>query len=328
MSRLDRLDDRWVPILAARLRSFVDSVGHRRHTVLLRGEQAWQSLRSPGRGSFLRRLDDRYASRGPLALLREIPQLGFLLVALVFLGGAGVALARSGPSDADQQRQFQESLSAGGIPTVGPDPGAGVQDYIDATTARIVDLNRADPDQRYTALVSFVAYAKVEDIADLVDEVDVKKVFSRAKSAGATAEVLQISVQDLVQDTRKVFADTAKRKARDQQDNLSQARSITSAVATEQAFKAEFVRQAEVDGKEAAAYRSTCPCVFAVLVEAGARELSELLQTGGVRAVDVAVAGATAVDVEVTQFFLPEDKGTVPARPKPIGQDYGTTSGS
>lgn len=328
MSRLDDLDARWVPVLAARLRSLVDGGGRRRSTVLRWGEQAWQSLLAPGSGSFLRRLDDRYASKGPLALVREVPQLGILLVALVFLGGAGVALARSGPSDADQQRQFQESLAAGEIPTVGPDTGAGVQDYIEATTARVVDLNRADPDKRYTAMVSFVAYAKVEDIADLVDEVDVKKVFSRAKSAGSTAEVLQISVQDVVQDTRKVFAATAQRKARDQQDNLSQARSITSAVGTEQAFKAEFVRQAEVDGKEAAAYRTTCPCVFAVLVEGEARELAELLQTGGVRAVDAAVAGATAVDVEVTQFFLPEDKGTVPVRPKPIGQDYGSTSGS
>jgi hypothetical protein len=330
VSRLSELDDKIVPLLAARLRALVDGVaggasGVRDRVVGLRSGLVG-ALRDP-RGGVLQRLDDRFAARGPLALLREVPQLGLLLVAAVFLGGAGVALARSGPSGSTPGGPGS-AIGAGEVVTVGPQVGDTVASYLEATKARVVDLNRADPDKRYTALVSFVAYAKVEDIATLVEEVATERVFSRAKAAGATSEVLEIEVDQLVPDTLRVFAATAERKALDQEANLSQARSITSTVPTEVAFKAEFVRQAAVEGKEAAAYRTSCECVFAVLVEATARQLSELVSVPGVRTVDVAVAGATAKDVDVEQYFLPEDKGSIPARPRPFAQDYGATSGS
>lgn len=327
MSRLSDLDDRYVPLLAARLRTLVDALGGGTARVGDRVTALRTSLTDPQGGGFFHRLDARYAARGPLGLLREVPQLGLLLVAAVFLGGAGVALARSGPSDGGA-RGPGSAISSGEVVTVGPDVGDDVAAYIEASKARVVDLNRADPDKRYTALVSFVAYAKVEDIATLVEEVATERVFSRARAAGTTAEVLEIEVDQLVPDTLRVFAATAQRKALDQEANLSQARSITSTVPTEIAFKQEFVRQAEVEGKEAAAYRTSCACVFAVLVEGTARQLSELVSVPGVRTVDVAVAGATAKDVAVEQYFLPEDKGTIPARPRPFAQDYDSTAGS
>lgn len=327
MSRLSDLDDRLVPVLAARLRALVDALSGRTAGVGGRVTSWRRSLTDPTGGGFFQRLDARYAARGPLALLREVPQLGLLLVAAVFLGGAGVALARSGPSDGPA-RGPGSAIGSGELVTVGPEVGDEVTAYIEASKARVVDLNRADPDKRYAALVSFVAYAKVEDIATLVEEVATERVFSRARAAGTTAEVLEIEVDQLVPDTLRVFAATAQRKAIDQEANLSQARSITSTVPTEIAFKQEFVRQAEVEGKEAAAYRTSCACVFAVLVEGTARQLSELVSVPGVRTVDVAVAGATAKDVSVEQYFLPEDKGTIPARPRPFAQDYDATGGS
>lgn len=323
--RVDALDERFVPVLAAALRSLVDGSARRRTRVGRRWEAARAALSDPRGGGFLRRLDDRYASSGPLGLLREVPQIGILLVAAVFLGGAGVALARSGPDADDRARQVQAAIADGVVPAVGPEPGVGVADHLAGSRARVASLNRADPDRRYTALVSFVAYAKVEDIADLVSEVDVRRVYVRARSAGPLSEVIPIAVDDLVPDTLEVYGALAKRKATDQEANLSQARSITSTAASELAFKAEFVQQAAVEGKEAAAFRTSCACVFNVLVEGTARDLADLLQTGGVRAVDVAVAGATPDQVEV-RYFLPDDKGVVPERVRPVGLDYASGS--
>ena len=324
MSRLTDLDDRLVPLLAARLRSLVDGTTARRDRALagLRGLRA--ALADP---RTWRSLDDRFASKGPLALVREVPQLGFLVVAAVFVTAGGVALARSGP-DSSGSSQTTTAGDPGGAAVVGPEPGAGVADYVAATRARVVDLNRADPDRTYTALVSFVAYAKVESIEKLVSEVEVAQVFVRAKAAGPTAEVVPVTVQDLVTDVRKVYAGLAQRKAADQRSNLEQARSIASSTSeTDIAFRAEFLRQAQVEGKEAAAFRTSCNCVFAVLVEGKARDLAELIATEGVRTVDVAVAGAEPEEVAVQEYFLPEDSGVVPERPKLPGYTD-TTPGS
>ncbi|MDQ6650205.1 MAG: hypothetical protein M3Z02_08830, partial [Actinomycetota bacterium] len=50
-----------------------------------------------GRGA-LRRLDDRFAARGPLALLRDVPQLGLLVIAAIFLAASALAFSRRTPT--------------------------------------------------------------------------------------------------------------------------------------------------------------------------------------------------------------------------------------
>jgi hypothetical protein len=320
VSRLDDLDRRLVPLLAARLRAAVDRTTARRDATVAGWRAFRAALLDP---RTWRRLDDRFATKGPLGLMREVPQLGFLLVAAVFMSGAGVALARSGPERAETSNG--SPVDAAGTAVIGPETGLPVVDYLAATRARVVDLNRADPDREFTALVSFVAYAKVESIAELVAEVDVAQVLVRAKAAGPTAEVVPISVTDMVADTKRVYAGLAQRKAQDQKDNLSQARSIaTSTSPTDRAFREEFLLAAEVNGKEAAAYRTSCKCVFAVLVVGKARDLAELLATEGVRTVDVAQAGAEPQEVSIRQYFLPEDSGVVPDRPPLPGYSGGS----
>ena len=91
------LDERLVPRLAVLLRSLLDAVSARSRT-------AGSAVRSRGAalltgGGALRRLDERYARSGPLGLVREVPQLGVLLVATVFLAGTGAAVALSGPDE-------------------------------------------------------------------------------------------------------------------------------------------------------------------------------------------------------------------------------------
>ena len=105
--KLDDLDERWVPRLAVRLRAVVDNAGVRRERLAARLRNARASVLEPGPDSPLRGLDERYAMHGPLALLRDVPQLGLLLVAAVFLTGSVVALERAG----DRQRSSAEQAS-------------------------------------------------------------------------------------------------------------------------------------------------------------------------------------------------------------------------
>jgi len=78
LERLRVVDEQQVPRLAAGLRSGLDG------------------LRHPGGGA-LRRLDDRYAARGPLGRLRRTPVLALALVAAVLLAaGLAAYLVRPG----------------------------------------------------------------------------------------------------------------------------------------------------------------------------------------------------------------------------------------
>lgn len=96
------LDARVVPRLALALRSLLDAV--RNGPARTHGDGS-----APRRGA-LRRLDDRFATVGPLAVLRDVPQLGVVVVLAVLLTGAGVVLARSDP----------DRSSAGGPVGAGP----------------------------------------------------------------------------------------------------------------------------------------------------------------------------------------------------------------
>jgi len=128
--RLRDLDAELVPRLAAALRSLLDGVRRR--------VDVGRAVAAPSGGRALRRLDDRYASTGPLALLRDVPQLGLLLVAAVFLAGAGVALARSSPDRATDRQQAagEQALP----PELGPPVGADVDDHFETARARVLAL--------------------------------------------------------------------------------------------------------------------------------------------------------------------------------------------
>ena len=75
------LDARLLPRLAVALRAFLDAAAGRRETAQEAARQRATALVAAPSKGFLGRLDDRYASTGPPKLLRDVPQLGVLLVA-------------------------------------------------------------------------------------------------------------------------------------------------------------------------------------------------------------------------------------------------------
>jgi hypothetical protein len=309
--RLDDLDARLVPRLAAGLRSAVDRAGDWRGRVAGSVRRTTTALLDPALTAPLRRLDDRYAARGPLALLRDVPQLGVLLIAAVFLAGSGVALQRSG--SAHRAAGAQQLVDAAIPTTLGPAPGTKVAFYLDATRKRAVLISRTAPDHTYAALVSFSRYLTPEQTRLLLGDLEVTKVLAHVRLPNA--EVLPIPVTTtLVPDLDVAFAAISKRKVRDRKEFVNLAATITGATKEERQFRAFYTDAAATAGREAAAYGSGCACVFAALVRGKARDLAALPALSGVRAVDI---GAGADDTLQLQPLLPEQTVTVtrPATP-------------
>jgi hypothetical protein len=303
--KLDDLDDRFVPRLAVRLRSFVDAAGVRRQRLAVRVRAAAAAVIDPSPGSPLRALDDRYATRGPLALLRDVPQLGLLLVAAVFLTGSGIALERAG------NRQRPAASQASDVPEIptalGPAPGTKVTTYIAATRKRARIVSATSPDHTYTALVSFTTYLTAQQAETLLGDLQVKKVLAHVQLP--TAEVLPIPIlSTVVEDVGITFSAVSKRKVRDRKEFVNLAASITGQTKEEQQFKAFYLDAAATALKESSAYGKKCACLFAALVRGKARDLAAMPAIPGVRAVDI---GGGDDDTLRLQPLLPEQKVTV-----------------
>lgn len=306
------LDSRLVPRLAAMLRAFLDGM----HERLIRTGSAVRSSGSallfPPGGGALRRLDDRYASSGPLKLLRDVPQLGILVVATLFLAGTGAALALSGP---EAVRERQEAEREAELPrTLGPAVGDQIDEHFAVARERAVELARREPDAVHLALVSLNKGLTPEEVDALLEEsgLQVRRAYLRADVQG-DPEVVQVELPDPDDPQpvlRSVFSQTATRKATEQQELLSQADTIEPGTPEEEAFRDLYRADARLAGLEATAYRTGCACVFALVVEAEVRELAELPALPVVRGVEVGPRGVELRALEVRPL-PPSEQGVV-----------------
>lgn len=303
--RLHDLDDRLVPRIAARLRALVDGAEEGRTAARRRVYGVNRSLLDPDPRSPLRRLDDRFASSGPLALLRDVPQLGLLVVSAVFLAGAGVALARSGGEQRVASTQQQIDSTA---PTaLGPEIGTNIDAYVAASRKRAVLVSRGSADGVYTALVSFSTYLTPKQTRLTLGQTQITKVLLHAPLP--SADVLPIDVSNFLPETRKLYADIARRKAQDVAEFTKLAGSIQAQSKEEEQFKAFYLMAAAQAAREVRAYRGDCACVIAVLVRGPARELAELLSIARVRAVEI--GGRDLDETLLIRPLAPEQKGIV-----------------
>jgi hypothetical protein len=303
--RLRAADARLVPTLAVRLRTLVDDAAVRRARGREALRRAGARVTDPSTVAPLRRLDDRLATRGPLALLRDVPQLGLLLIAAVFLAGSGVALERSGSDRraADARERLQASIPT----TLGPAPGTSVAVYLAATRKRAVMLSAQSPDGLYTALVSFNRYLTPAQAVKVLGDLEIHKVIAHAHITGA--EVVPIPVTtNLVQDVSAMFTAIAKRKLRDRKEFLNLGSSISGTSKEDLQFKAFYADAARTAALEAAAYEKNCACIVGALVRGKARDLAALPALSGVRAVDI---GGGDDDTLQLQPLLPEQTKTV-----------------
>lgn len=316
---LKDLDAQLVPRLAAALRGLLDGAAARRRGARAAALTRAQALvEAPARGP-LGRLDDRFASRGPLKLLRDVPQLGLLLVAAVFLAGTGAALALSGP---EQVRERQQAQQEAALPlSLGPAVGDPIDAHFDAARERAVELARSDPDRRYLALVSLNKGLTPEQTGQLLQEsgLEVRRAYLRAPVPGEAEEIVFQTPKDIVTGLQQVFSEIAARKAQEQQDLIGTARTIDPGTPEEAEFRALYEADARTAGQEAAAYRTGCACVFALVVEASVGELAELPALPVVRGVELAPRSAELSSLDI-QPVSPDEQGVVaPPGPRAPG---------
>jgi hypothetical protein len=303
--RLDDLDARVVPRVAARLRALLDGAAQRRAAARETVQAATTTVMAPGPDNPLRRLDARYAGSGPLALLRDVPQLGLLLIAALVVAGAGVALERSGSPR--RTTQSAEQLAAVTPTVLGPAPGTKVATYLAAVKKRAAAVSQAAPDGMFTALVSFDSYRTPKEAQALLGDLQVKRVLAHVQAVNA--EVLPIPVTTaLVADVDPALTAIAQRKLKDQKEFAALAATIAGTTREEKQFKAFYVQAAATAGKEAKIYKAGCRCLFAALVRGKARDLASLPALAGVRAVDI---GGGSEDTLQVQPLLPEQTVTV-----------------
>lgn len=262
----------------------------------------------------LRRVDDRWTRSGPLAVMREIPQLGALAIAAVVLV-SGVTVktrteaqrtARTGTEQGsdDQPPAGDDRLA------IGPQIGDSVQAYVDSTRTRLAGLAAGQPDAATVAVVSFGQYRTPSQVQEILGPAaTVVRIFYRpSKLALTAAPPSETAVNDLVTDSRKEFLRVAITKEADAKELLKVASTIGD---TDPAQKAEQLKDAAIYQEEAKQLRGDCACIYAVLVQTRLRVLVGLLDAPGVRAVDAGAPGARTGDYESYTALLPEEKVTV-----------------
>ncbi len=304
------LDEKWVPRLAERLTS-------------ARG--AFPKPAPPG-GPLpvilrLRRIDDRWTAAGPLALIREVPQLGGFVLALIILVGGATAFSR------DERPPRTDTAATPGAELPGEEPeeddrtelgpviGRSVDEYLAETKERLLATAPGAPDATTVAVVSFRQYETPEAVRDLLGtSMQVHKVFFRLP--GPTGVVEQADVQDVVADTKRAFRDAAKGREREAAQLLEQAATIEN----DPAQKRFDEQQAALALRDAKALRGPCRCVFAVVVRARLRLLLDAQRVKAFRAIDIGRVGSELRDYRRYTALTPGEKVTITGgNQKPAG---------
>ncbi len=310
--KLDDLDQRFLPRAAAVVGRWAERIR--------RGRDKGALVTDGVKGLSPQALDDRFARSGPLGMVRDVPQVGAVVIALVFFAGAGTLLSQeSANSRAQRDKQASEQVVSGGggeqvtgRDSLGPEVGDTTVAYEAAATRTLREASKKGGKDARVALVSLTGYQTPAQAKALFQGVTVSRVYLRAKAAGREAAQLPIDIKgDLLGDLKKAYDATARGRVAAQKSYQGYVDTLTVTTKEEQAFKDLYASFAKATGVEAKAYRSSCACVFAVVVKASPAKLLALRSVRGVRMIEVAAPTQALADVQVYPL-LPEIKGVVP----------------
>jgi hypothetical protein len=295
VSFLRDLDEKYVPELAARLERLVDRLPEPSGPAPL-------IVR-------LRRVDDRWTGRGPLALLRDVPQLGAVVIAALVFANAVTISRRVHPHHAAADSGPTSSASPDpGDPDdghLGPMLGDKVPLYIRTATDHLLRTAAGSPDGQVVAVISTRSYRTPEQMAALLPGMEVLRVFFRAPLKLPNGEVHDVAVHDLVTDTRKAIS----RAGASRQAEADELLRVAATIQNDPAQKADQEKDAKIYQAEARLLHGGCDCVFAVVVRARLRVLADLLSSPNVRVIDAGSPSGGPGDYEFTAL-LPEEKIT------------------
>ncbi|MCW2600979.1 MAG: hypothetical protein JWM02_2808 [Frankiales bacterium] len=315
------LDNRVVPAAAQRVGALAEGFVVRRQRL----GQWWRGIDL----SRLKELDARYVGSGPLALLRDVPQVGFVVIGLVFLAGAGTAVSREAAKNKLAQQQViapstttgsQVPSVAHGSSTLGPSEGDTVPHYLTVAARGLMAAGTSAPDTARIALLSFSAYQTPLQVQTLLSGHHVLRVFLRAEVGGKDAAQLAADVKgDLAGSLTTAYAQAARGRLDAQKAYQGYVDTLTVTTKEDRAFKDLYAAFARSTGLEVKAYQQQCACVYAAVVSDSPSSLLQLRSRAGVRAIEVAAKGLTLQVIQLLPL-LPEVTGVVPKQQVAVNQ--------
>jgi hypothetical protein len=299
------LDRRLVPAAARGLRRAVD-----RGQAVATGALATRRRATAAAAAALRGLDQRLTARGPLAGVRAVPQLALLLVAAVLAAGALSALALTEPAPSGPAPASGDPLRRA---VLGVPPGADVEQHLADARALLEELAVRAPNDSSLALVSLDRHVPVAELETLVAPALLQRAYLEAPGVDR-AEPIEVPLTPT--SARVVLPAlcqaTAERKRAEAGELRTRAATVEAPTAEEQLQRADFEASAEAADAEAEAFSGPCATAYAVIVEAPARVLRDLLDRPAVRGVEAAPVGVTVADLAVSPL-RPGTTGTLPA---------------
>lgn len=307
-NQLATLDQRFIAAAAPRVARALDTAGER----VRRARESVQDIDLRD----LKGLDDRYATKGPLAILREIPQLLAVLAGIVLvIGTIAAAHDRSTHQQTAEDQTVTttdgDTVTAGGptsVVVLGPTVGKPANDYVALASKSLDDAAVAAPDEQRLALVTLTSYTRPQQAAGIVAGLVVQRAWVRDSGAGRLAPPMPVDVTgDAVTALRAYYGRTAKGQA----DAAGQYQQLADTTTNDPTYKAFYEQFATLSRRQAQAFGHDCACVYSFAVLATPTQLQQLRTRPGVRAIEVAGRGARLSGVDITTL-LPEVKGLVP----------------
>ena len=260
---------------------------------------------------------------GPARLLADVPQLGFVLIALMLLVDLAVVGQRVGDSRSRRATPVEASPVAAntvgpaevnifGSSETGPMPGTTVADYLAMRRAELARRAAGEPNAPAAAVVSFTAAEKPADVAKLLGGRPVSAVLVRVAVRGKVtgAGVLAIS-GPLGPALSKGIAALVTSLGADAAANTNQGDTTTNTqIPVNAQQKQAFYDEAATEDAEIAVLRAGGPAIYGAVVSGTYSSLAALAGAPGIRLVDPADDGVSAAKV-VPHALAPDDTTTV-----------------
>ena len=227
---------------------------------------------------------------------RRLSRSWTALVTLVLVVGLVVVSYRAGT------RTAPVDDTVGNAPRVGPAGGSRADAYLSAASAELSRLPAATP---VWALVGFADYRRPDALPALLAGYSVRRVVARVPLPGVQTQLVTLVVDRLAVDVPAGMNRIASEK-----EGAAESAAAAAKTAGSAELAKVYTSEADVERREATAYRQLCACVYAAVVHATPDRLRTLAQQPGVRVVDPAPE-VTRLDRATFVPLLPEQSGTV-----------------
>jgi hypothetical protein len=204
-------------------------------------------------------------------------------------------------------------VTVGDVVRVGAVEGTQVTAYTDAANAELRALVSASTAETY-ALVALRGYATPTGVLPVLDGVETVRAFVRVPLPRVQTALVSFAVRTPAADIPAAMHRIAADREGAARDDEKAAAGLTGTDSRERQLRTFYTDSVAVDRAEAAAYRSLCACVYAVVVRATPLRLRQLATRAGVRVVDPAPE-VRRLDRTVFLPLLPEQTTVVAPPP-------------